>query len=58
MTWLRDYKARLANLTLEQPLTSKQQQLPTLTPHTYRNIVIFMHVNKASILTLISRRID
>ena len=24
VTWLRDYKARLANLTLEQPLTLRQ----------------------------------
>jgi len=52
MTWSRDREARLANLTLEQPLTSRQQELLTLTPYTYY-IVIFMHVNKASIPTII-----
>ena len=33
--WLQDHEARLANLTLEQPLSSRHQQLPTSTPHTY-----------------------
>jgi hypothetical protein len=56
VTWLRDHKARLTNLTLEQPLTLINQ-LPTLTLYTYY-IVIFVPIDKASIPTLISRRTD
>jgi hypothetical protein len=42
--WLQDHKARLVNLTLEQPLTIIIIiQQPT--PHIYYNTVILVHIN-------------
>ena len=58
VTQLRDYEARLANLTLEQPLTFIIQSTTNFNTAYVPLQVIFVHVNKASIPTLISRRTD
>ena len=56
--WFQDHEARLAYLTLEQPLTSRHQSTTNFNTVYVPLQVIFMHIDKASILTLISRHID
>jgi hypothetical protein len=53
VTWSRDHEARLANLTLEQPLTSRQQLTTNFNTAYVPLQVIFVHVDRASIPTLI-----
>ena len=56
--WSRDHKVRLVNLTLEQPLTFRQQLTTNFNTAYVPLQVIFVHVNKASILILISKCTD
>jgi len=58
VTWLRDHEARLANLTLEQTPISRQSTTTNFNTAYVPLQVIFVHVDKASIPTLISRRMD
>jgi hypothetical protein len=58
MMWLQDHKARLVNLTLEQPLSSKHKITTNFNTAYVPLQVIFMYIDKVSILTLISRRTD
>src|ERR1700685_2815775 len=50
--WSRDHKARLVNLTLEQPLTSRQQSITNFNTAYVPLQVIFVYVDKASIPTV------
>ena len=56
--WSRDHEARLANLTLEQPLTSTYKITTNFNTAYVPLQVIFVYIDKVSILTLISRHTD
>ena len=58
MTWSQDHKIRLVNLILKQPLTSKQLITTNFNTIYIPLQVIFMHINKATILILISKYTD